>query len=108
MLEQIFQLSNYLLEKLDISTYVDRQSATYSGGTKRKLSTAIALVGNPDVIMLGTENLSIFVSFRTKIRLNIFLDEPTTGMDPLSRRFLWDILINLTKSGKSVVMTSHR
>ncbi|EDO28092.1 predicted protein [Nematostella vectensis] len=57
-----------------------------SGGNKRKLSTAIALVGNPPII---------------------FLDEPTTGMDPVARRFLWDSLTHVMKGGRSIVLTSH-
>ena len=58
-----------------------------SGGNKRKLSTAIALVGNPPIVLL---------------------DEPTTGMDPATRRYLWDVLTNITKEGRSIVLTSHR
>ena len=59
----------------------------FSGGNKRKLSTAIALIGNPPIL---------------------FLDEPTTGMDPVTRRFLWDALINIVNEGRSVMITSHR
>lgn len=59
----------------------------FSGGNKRKLSAAIALVGNPAVI---------------------FLDEPTTGMDPVARRYLWDALTNVRDSGRTLVLTSHR
>ena len=58
-----------------------------SGGNKRKLSTAIALIGAPPVL---------------------FLDEPTTGMDPVTRRFLWDAIINIIREGRSVILTSHR
>ena len=57
-----------------------------SGGNKRKLSTAIALVGNPPIVLL---------------------DEPTTGMDPTTRRYLWDVVIGIIKEGRSVVLTSH-
>ena len=59
----------------------------YSGGNKRKLSTAVALVGNPPILLL---------------------DEPTTGMDPATRRFLWDVLIGVVREGRSVILTSHR
>ena len=59
----------------------------FSGGNKRKLSTAIALVGNPPIVLL---------------------DEPTTGMDPTTRRYLWDVLTGITKEGRSIVLTSHR
>ncbi|XP_048408491.1 phospholipid-transporting ATPase ABCA3 isoform X2 [Stegostoma tigrinum] len=58
----------------------------YSGGNKRKLSTAVALIGNPAVI---------------------FLDEPSTGMDPVSRRLLWDAVTRSLQDGKSIVITSH-
>ena len=58
-----------------------------SGGNKRKLSTAIALVGNPPIVLL---------------------DEPTTGMDPTTRRYLWDVLTGVTQEGRSIIMTSHR
>ena len=58
-----------------------------SGGNKRKLSTAIALIGDPPVV---------------------FLDEPTTGMDPVARRLLWDTLTRVRTSGRTLVLTSHR
>ena len=77
----------WALQKLTLSQYADRLSGTYSGGNKRKLSTAIALIGHPPVI---------------------FLDEPTTGMDPHSRRFLWDLILDLVRGGRSVILTSHR
>ncbi|XP_035229982.1 ATP-binding cassette sub-family A member 2-like, partial [Stegodyphus dumicola] len=76
----------WALKKLDLVDYADRVAGTYSGGNKRKLSTAIALLGAPSVI---------------------FLDEPTTGMDPYTRRFLWNLITELVKSGRSVVLTSH-
>ncbi|CAL1285568.1 unnamed protein product [Larinioides sclopetarius] len=76
----------WALKKLDLVQYADRVTGTYSGGNKRKLSTAIALLGAPRVI---------------------FLDEPTTGMDPYTRRFLWNLIIELVQSGRSIVLTSH-
>ncbi|KAJ8317951.1 hypothetical protein KUTeg_003042 [Tegillarca granosa] len=75
-----------LLEALLLSAHADRLVKAYSGGNKRKLSAAIALVGNPAVI---------------------FLDEPTTGMDPVARRYLWDALTNVRDSGRTLVLTSH-
>ena len=57
-----------------------------SGGNKRKLSTAIALVGNPRIVLL---------------------DEPTTGMDPTTRRYLWNVVIGVVEEGRRVVLTSH-
>ena len=61
--------------------------STPSGGNKRKLSTGIALVGEPAVILL---------------------DEPSTGMDPVARRLLWDTVERVRESGKTIVITSHR
>uniref|UniRef100_A0A8C2W8H8 ATP-binding cassette sub-family A member 2 n=1 Tax=Cyclopterus lumpus TaxID=8103 RepID=A0A8C2W8H8_CYCLU len=76
----------WALEKLELSKYADKPAGTYSGGNKRKLSTAIALIGFPSLI---------------------FLDEPTTGMDPKARRFLWNLILDIIKTGRSVVLTSH-
>ena len=59
----------------------------FSGGNKRKLSTAIALVGEPPVL---------------------FLDEPTTGVDPGAKRQLWNTLIEAKADGRTIVLTSHR
>mmetsp|Transcript_21622 Transcript_21622/g.64476 ORF Transcript_21622/g.64476 Transcript_21622/m.64476 type:complete len:970 (-) Transcript_21622:221-3130(-) len=73
--------------RLDLQQHCDRLAGTYSGGNKRKLSMAIALVGHPDVV---------------------FLDEPTTGVDPTARRKLWDVIEDVVKNEKTtVVMTSH-
>jgi ABC-2 type transport system ATP-binding protein len=57
-----------------------------SGGQKQRLAVACALVGNPDIL---------------------FLDEPTTGLDPQSRRQLWDIVTNLKAEGRTVLLTTH-
>ena len=59
----------------------------YSGGNKRKLSTAIALVGDSPIILL---------------------DEPTTGMDPVTSQFLWDVILGIIKEDRTVVLTSHK
>lgn len=74
-----------LLDRLTLTQFADRQAYTFSGGTKRKLSLGIALVGNPRII---------------------FLDEPTTGVDPESKRFMWK-LISTTMQGRSVILTTH-
>ncbi|XP_076463176.1 phospholipid-transporting ATPase ABCA1-like isoform X2 [Babylonia areolata] len=76
----------WAIDKLGLIMYADKISSNYSGGNKRKLSTAIALIGNPPII---------------------FLDEPTTGMDPKARRFLWNCINNIVKLGRSVILTSH-
>ncbi|XP_077188183.1 phospholipid-transporting ATPase ABCA7 isoform X2 [Paroedura picta] len=74
------------LSTLGLIQYADRPAGRYSGGNKRKLSTAIALLGAPPVI---------------------FLDEPTTGMDPRAKRFLWNCILGVIRDGRSVVLTSH-
>jgi len=60
-----------MIRQLGLEQYADQPAGGYSGGNKRKLSLGIALVGNPPIV---------------------FLDEPSTGMDPGSRRFMWDLL----------------
>lgn len=74
------------ISRLNLSEWSKRRAGTYSGGNKRRLSTAIALIGDPKLI---------------------FMDEPTTGMDPRARRYLWSCIGNVVKQGRSVVLTSH-
>uniref|UniRef100_A0A2K6GPU3 ATP binding cassette subfamily A member 7 n=1 Tax=Propithecus coquereli TaxID=379532 RepID=A0A2K6GPU3_PROCO len=80
------QTASWGLARLGLPQYADQPAGTYSGGNKRKLATAMALVGDPAVV---------------------FLDEPTTGMDPSARRFLWNSLLAVVREGRSVVLTSH-
>ncbi|KAK2490464.1 hypothetical protein MC885_020850 [Smutsia gigantea] len=75
------------LRGLLLEPHANKLVRTYSGGTKRKLGTGIALLGEPAVI---------------------FLDEPSTGMDPVARRLLWDTIARARESGKAIVITSHR
>jgi len=84
--KDVGEIAEWGIRKLDLVLYADRICGDYSGGNKRKLSTAIAFIANPHLI---------------------FLDEPTTGMDPGARRFLWDVINNVVKDNKSVVLTSH-
>ena len=74
------------IANLKLDEWAEKMCGTYSGGNKRKLSTALALVGNPSVI---------------------FLDEPTSGMDPGARRHLWNTLTGVLENGRSIVLTSH-
>lgn len=74
------------LRKVDIEKYRDRRISSYSGGTKRKLNTAMAMISDPFII---------------------FLDEPTTGVDPKSRRFVWSCIKSLQCQGRTIVLTSH-
>ncbi|XP_018794886.1 PREDICTED: retinal-specific ATP-binding cassette transporter isoform X3 [Bactrocera latifrons] len=76
----------YWLEQLDLQKYKDVKVCRYSGGTKRKLNAAISMIGSPSLVLL---------------------DEPTTGVDPESRRFLWKCIKYYQSRGNTVVLTSH-
>ncbi|GAA4467329.1 daunorubicin resistance protein DrrA family ABC transporter ATP-binding protein [Phytohabitans houttuyneae] len=75
-----------LLERLDLVEAGDTMAATYSGGMQRRLDLAMTLVGTPRVI---------------------FLDEPTTGLDPRSRRGLWQIIRELAAGGVTIFLTTQ-
>ncbi|XP_054835800.1 retinal-specific phospholipid-transporting ATPase ABCA4 [Eublepharis macularius] len=83
---EVERVAAWGIQKLGLLTYADQLAGTYSGGNKRKLSTAIALIGCPPLVLL---------------------DEPTTGMDPQSRRFLWNSIVSVIREGRAVVLTSH-
>ncbi|XP_075216775.1 phospholipid-transporting ATPase ABCA3-like isoform X2 [Lycorma delicatula] len=78
--------TDYWIKFLGLDEYRNRLCGTYSGGNKRKLSAAIALIGEPVIV---------------------FLDEPTSGVDPVARRKLWNVLARCQKGGQSIVLTSH-
>ena len=75
-----------LLEQLDLTDFAAALVRTYSGGMRRRLDLAASLMGDPAVL---------------------FLDEPTTGLDPVSRNHLWDMLAELVDRGTTVILTSH-
>ena len=75
-----------LLEFSNLTTKRDAMVPTLSGGMKRRLSLARALVNDPDII---------------------FLDEPTTGLDPQARHLIWQRLRELTSQGKTLLLTTH-
>ena len=75
-----------LLDAFDLSGAADRRLKTYSGGMRRRLDLALALVGSPAVV---------------------FLDEPTTGLDPLSRRSLWEEVRRLRSEGTAILLTTQ-
>ncbi|MFS0884736.1 ATP-binding cassette domain-containing protein [Aeromicrobium sp. 179-A 4D2 NHS] len=75
-----------LLERFGLSDAADRPSKTYSGGMRRRLDLAGALVAQPPVIVL---------------------DEPTTGLDPRSRQQMWDVISDLVASGATVLLTTQ-
>ncbi|XP_034558386.1 retinal-specific phospholipid-transporting ATPase ABCA4-like [Notolabrus celidotus] len=83
---EIPRVAEWGIQKLGLSEYASRCAVTYSGGNRRKLSTAIAMIGCPALVLL---------------------DEPTTGMDPHSRRFLWNAIMSVIQDGRAVVLTSH-
>uniref|UniRef100_A0A8B9JBD8 P-type phospholipid transporter n=1 Tax=Astyanax mexicanus TaxID=7994 RepID=A0A8B9JBD8_ASTMX len=83
---EISRVVEWGIQKLGLVEYAGRCAGTYSGGNKRKLSTAIAMIGCPPLVLL---------------------DEPTTGMDPHSRRFLWNAIMSVIRDGRAVVLTSH-
>ncbi|XP_010614324.1 ATP-binding cassette sub-family A member 12 isoform X1 [Fukomys damarensis] len=75
-----------LLRRLHLMLYKDRSTSMCSYGTKRKLSTALALIGKPSILLL---------------------DEPSSGMDPKSKRHLWKIISEEVQNKCSVILTSH-
>jgi oleandomycin transport system ATP-binding protein len=75
-----------LLEWFDLTDAAGRQAKTYSGGMRRRLDLAASLVGSPDVI---------------------FLDEPTTGLDPAKREDMWDVVRSLVAAGSTVLLTTQ-
>ncbi|WP_151772603.1 ATP-binding cassette domain-containing protein [Streptomyces abyssomicinicus] len=75
-----------LLERFDLLDAADKPASTYSGGMKRRLDIAMTLVGSPRII---------------------FLDEPTTGLDPRSRHTMWQIIRELVTGGVTVFLTTQ-
>ncbi len=75
-----------LLERLGLTDAADRRASTYSGGMRRRLDIAMSLVGNSPVI---------------------FLDEPTTGLDPEARMEVWKIIAELAGSGITIFLTTQ-
>ena len=75
-----------LLERFDLTEAAHKLASTYSGGMRRKLDLAMTLVGRPEII---------------------FLDEPTTGLDPRSRRTMWDIIRQLVADGVTIFLTTQ-
>lgn len=74
-----------LIEKVGLRKHAHRVCGNYSGGNKRKLSLAIALIGDPKVLLL---------------------DEPSSGMDPEARRQMWNVISSVSEN-RSVVLTTH-
>ncbi|MGH7930100.1 MAG: ATP-binding cassette domain-containing protein, partial [Candidatus Binatia bacterium] len=75
-----------LLEQFDLVKAADRTSKTYSGGMRRRLDLALSLIATPPII---------------------FLDEPTTGLDPRSRLGMWDVIKKLMAGGTTILLTTQ-
>lgn len=71
---------------VDLTAHLKKPVGAYSGGMKRRLSLAIALLHEPEVLIL---------------------DEPTVGIDPVLRKTIWDELANLSRQGKTILVTTH-
>ncbi len=77
---------NELIELCDLSEFLDRDNRLLSGGQRQRLLLALALINDPDIV---------------------FLDEPTTGLDPQARRNFWQLIKNIKARDKTVVLTTH-
>jgi ABC-2 type transport system ATP-binding protein len=75
-----------LLERFDLADAADRRAGTYSGGMRRRLDLAASMIGEPEVL---------------------FLDEPTTGLDPRSRLGMWEQISELVRGGTTVLLTTQ-
>jgi ABC-2 type transport system ATP-binding protein len=78
--------SDWLIERCGLAPILNRRNNKLSGGQRQRLMLALALVNDP---------------------LLVFLDEPSTGLDPQSRRYLWSIIEDIKESGKTIIMTTH-
>lgn len=75
-----------LIIRCNLTEYLEQDNRQLSGGQRQRLLLAIALVNDPDII---------------------FLDEPTTGLDPQARRNFWDLINDIKKEGKTIILTTH-
>ena len=76
----------HLLEMVGLTSKAKSFVSKLSGGQKQRFSIVASLVNNPEVV---------------------FLDEPTTGLDPLARRHLWDLITQIKREGKTIILTTH-
>jgi ABC-2 type transport system ATP-binding protein len=85
-LDSVRQRAKELAGVLDLTEFADRKVASYSGGQRRRLDVALGLIHQPEVL---------------------FLDEPTTGLDPQNRANLWDHIRAIQERGSTVFLTTH-
>ena len=86
--DKIKDIVNALMDEMNLMPFKDKVSEKLSGGNKRKLSVAIAIICNPPIILL---------------------DEPSTGMDPEARRYMWGVIhrLSLNRKKSTIIMTTH-
>jgi ABC-2 type transport system ATP-binding protein len=77
---------DWLIEACSLSEFLDRNAKRLSGGQRQRLLLAIALINDPEIV---------------------FLDEPTTGLDPQARRNFWKLIREIRERGKTIVLTTH-
>lgn len=75
-----------LIDQCELGEFINREANKLSGGQKQRLLLALALINDPEII---------------------FLDEPTTGLDPQSRRRFWDLITSIKAAGKTIILTTH-
>ena len=80
------KVAESLLDKFNLTEAKDKAASNYSGGMRRRLDLAMSLVGNPEIM---------------------FLDEPTTGLDPTSRQDLWNTIKEMKSQGKTIFLTTQ-
>lgn len=84
--QEIKKRSSFLIEALNLNKELNTQAEKLSGGFKRRMNLAVTLMNDPSAV---------------------FLDEPTPGIDPQNRRFLWEYISNLRSNDRSVILTDH-
>jgi ABC-2 type transport system ATP-binding protein len=77
---------DFIIQRCNLQDFLDRDNRQLSGGQRQRLLLAIALVNDPDLL---------------------FLDEPTTGLDPQARRNFWDLIETIKTEGKTILLTTH-
>ena len=84
--QEIAERSKKLLKLVELEKVANRYTSTYSGGMQRRFDLALSLIHNPEVL---------------------FLDEPTTGLDPHARQLIWNHLRDLNRQGMTIFLTTH-